>query len=350
MYNSANSPASRRAAGLVSGSRKNRESGVVRWLCAARAASREALHAAAATPRARLSLLRRSRCCTDTIMPNRKSPRVRAVPAVTRAIAILRLLSRSRTPQGLKAIAERLSIWCRARRCTLRARSLRKTLLQVDPLTKRYRLGVGMLPLARAVLENGDFPSLVRPKLDRPFEPLRRDGDRRRGAGPGQHDRRRAGPQPGAGAPPCRCREPVSRPDQRDGAMRRRVQRATAGRRSRSGFACCAGTTRRATTPGARRSIWCAGRASASIAATTIDGVTIVAVPVLGRAGYDLAHDRGRRPRQPARSCKRAGAGEAICAPLRKRSPRSSSPQLTLEVSAPAASVAQEGSERHRKR
>ena len=37
---------------------------------------------------------------------NRKSPRVRAVPAVTRAIAILRLLSRSRTPQGLKAIAE----------------------------------------------------------------------------------------------------------------------------------------------------------------------------------------------------------------------------------------------------
>ena len=27
---------------------------------------------------------------------------------------------------------------------------------------RRYRLGVGMLPLARAVLENSDFPSLVR--------------------------------------------------------------------------------------------------------------------------------------------------------------------------------------------
>ena len=39
-------------------------------------------------------------------------------------------------------------------------------LLQADPLTKRYRLGVGMLPLARAVLENSDFPNLVRPKLD----------------------------------------------------------------------------------------------------------------------------------------------------------------------------------------
>ena len=39
-------------------------------------------------------------------MPNPKSPRVRAVPAVTRAIAILRLLSRSREPMSLKAIAE----------------------------------------------------------------------------------------------------------------------------------------------------------------------------------------------------------------------------------------------------
>src|SRR5262249_24602578 len=28
------------------------------------------------------------------------------------------------------------------------------------------RLGSGMLPLARALLENGDFPSLVRPRLD----------------------------------------------------------------------------------------------------------------------------------------------------------------------------------------
>jgi DNA-binding IclR family transcriptional regulator len=39
-------------------------------------------------------------------------------------------------------------------------------LLQVDSETKLYRLGAGMLPLARAVLDNGDFPSLVRPKLE----------------------------------------------------------------------------------------------------------------------------------------------------------------------------------------
>ena len=98
-------------------------------------------------------------------MPNPKSPRVRAVPAVTRAIAILRLLSRSRTPQGLKAIAESLDLVPSTALHIVRA-LVAEDLLQVDPQTKRYRLGVGMLPLARAVLENSDFPSLVRPKLD----------------------------------------------------------------------------------------------------------------------------------------------------------------------------------------
>jgi DNA-binding IclR family transcriptional regulator len=98
-------------------------------------------------------------------MPNPKSPRVRAVPAVTRAVAILRLLSRSRTPQGLKAIAESLDLVPSTALHIARA-LVAEDLLQVDPQTKRYRLGVGMLPLARAVLENADFPSLVRPKLD----------------------------------------------------------------------------------------------------------------------------------------------------------------------------------------
>jgi len=98
-------------------------------------------------------------------MPNPRSPRVRAVPAVTRAVAILRLLSRSRTPQSLKAIAESLELVPSTALHIVRA-LVTEDLLQVDPQTKRYRLGVGMLPLARAVLENADFPSLVRPKLD----------------------------------------------------------------------------------------------------------------------------------------------------------------------------------------
>jgi DNA-binding IclR family transcriptional regulator len=87
------------------------------------------------------------------------------VPAVTRAIAILRLLSRSRAPQSLKTIADSLDLVPSTALHIVRA-LVAEELLQVDPQTKRYRLGVGMLPLARAVLENADFPSLVRPMLD----------------------------------------------------------------------------------------------------------------------------------------------------------------------------------------
>jgi DNA-binding IclR family transcriptional regulator len=110
-------------------------------------------------------LLRSGRCCTDTIMPNPKSPRVRAVPAVTRAVAILRLLSRNPAPQSLKAIADTLELVPSTALHIVRA-LLAEDLLQVDPQTKRYSLGVGMLPLARAVLDNADFPSLMRPKLE----------------------------------------------------------------------------------------------------------------------------------------------------------------------------------------
>ena len=98
-------------------------------------------------------------------MPNERAPRVRAVPAVTRAIAILRLLSHSRAPMSLKSIADELDLVPSTALHIARALVAEK-LLQVDAQTKRYRLGVGMLPLARAVLENSDFPNLVRPKLD----------------------------------------------------------------------------------------------------------------------------------------------------------------------------------------
>ena len=98
-------------------------------------------------------------------MQNERAPRVRAVPAVTRAIAMLRLLSHNRAPMSLKSIAEELGLVPSTALHIARA-LVAERLLQVDPQTKRYRLGVGMLPLARAVLENSDFPSLVRPKLD----------------------------------------------------------------------------------------------------------------------------------------------------------------------------------------
>jgi DNA-binding IclR family transcriptional regulator len=93
-------------------------------------------------------------------------PRVRAVPAVTRAIAILRLLGRNRAPMGVKAIAQALDLVPSTCLHILRA-LVSEQLVRIDPLTKRYSLGVGMLPLARAVLESSDFSSLVRPELDR---------------------------------------------------------------------------------------------------------------------------------------------------------------------------------------
>jgi DNA-binding IclR family transcriptional regulator len=94
-----------------------------------------------------------------------KTPRVRAVPAVTRSVAVLRLLSRNRTPLSLKAIAEALGLVPSTALHILRA-LVAEQLVRVDPATKQYSLGVGMLPLARAVLENSDFPNLVRPMLD----------------------------------------------------------------------------------------------------------------------------------------------------------------------------------------
>jgi DNA-binding IclR family transcriptional regulator len=87
------------------------------------------------------------------------------VPAVTRAVAILRLLSRSRVPLGLKPIAASLQLVPSTALHILRA-LVAEQLLQFEPQTKQYRLGAGMLPLARAVLDHGDFSSLVRPRLD----------------------------------------------------------------------------------------------------------------------------------------------------------------------------------------
>lgn len=94
-----------------------------------------------------------------------KAPRIREVPAVTRAIAILRLLSKSKTPLSLKEIANSLNLIPSTALHILRA-LLAEQFVKLEPQTKRYGLGVGILPFAKAVLEHSDFPGLVRPKLD----------------------------------------------------------------------------------------------------------------------------------------------------------------------------------------
>ena len=91
---------------------------------------------------------------------------MRAVPAVTRAIAILRLLGRSASPLGLKAIAQTLDLVPSTCLHVLRA-LIEEKLVKVNSYSKRYSLDVGMLPLARAVLRNSSFATLVQPELDR---------------------------------------------------------------------------------------------------------------------------------------------------------------------------------------
>jgi DNA-binding IclR family transcriptional regulator len=89
---------------------------------------------------------------------------VRAVPAVSRAIAILRLLGRTRAPVGLKAIAEALDLVPSTALHILRVLVVEE-LVKVDA-NKQYTLGMGTLALARASLESDDFPARVQLHLD----------------------------------------------------------------------------------------------------------------------------------------------------------------------------------------
>lgn len=93
-------------------------------------------------------------------------PRIREVPAVTRAVAILRLLGRGPEALTLKAISQELQMVTSTCLHILRV-LVDEGLVKVDPATKRYSLGVGMLALARSVIENNPFPTLVQPVLDR---------------------------------------------------------------------------------------------------------------------------------------------------------------------------------------
>lgn len=89
---------------------------------------------------------------------------VRAVPAVTRAVAILRLLGRAKTPMGMKAIAQALDLVPSTALHILRALVVEE-LVAVDE-QKRYRLGLGTLALARSAFERADFPSLIQQHID----------------------------------------------------------------------------------------------------------------------------------------------------------------------------------------
>lgn len=89
----------------------------------------------------------------------------RAVPAVTRSVAILRLLARSRDPLGVNAVARELGIVPSTCLHILRA-LLAEGLVAVDPASKRYLLDAGVLTLARSALRQDGFVRFAQPELD----------------------------------------------------------------------------------------------------------------------------------------------------------------------------------------
>jgi DNA-binding IclR family transcriptional regulator len=93
------------------------------------------------------------------------APRIRQVPAVSRSIAILRLLGKARAPLGVNAIAQALGLVPSTCLHILRA-LVEEKLVAFDRQTKHYRLGIGMLALARSALDSNAFPALIQRGLD----------------------------------------------------------------------------------------------------------------------------------------------------------------------------------------
>ena len=85
-------------------------------------------------------------------------------PAVARAIAVLKLLGNQREPLGVNAIARELGVVPSSCLHIMRALAA-EGLVQIDPATKQYALGLGLLTLARDMLGRNHFARLAQPEL-----------------------------------------------------------------------------------------------------------------------------------------------------------------------------------------
>ena len=97
--------------------------------------------------------------------PAPKAPRIRQVPALTRGIAILRLLGRGDEPLGVHAIARALDLVPSTCLHILRVLA-DENLVVVDPVSKKYGVAAGLVALARSALRQHTFPLVVQPELD----------------------------------------------------------------------------------------------------------------------------------------------------------------------------------------
>ena len=94
------------------------------------------------------------------------APSACQVPAVTRAVAILRLLGKNEAPLGVNAIARALGLVPSTCLHILRV-LVAEELVAFDAETKLYSLDAGILTLARSVLRRNGFSQIVQPHLDR---------------------------------------------------------------------------------------------------------------------------------------------------------------------------------------
>jgi len=88
----------------------------------------------------------------------------KSVPAVTRAVAILRFLGQAKEPMGVNPIARALGIVPSTCLHILRV-LVDEGLVRFDPVTKHHALDVGILTIARTAIQRNDFIQLVPPYL-----------------------------------------------------------------------------------------------------------------------------------------------------------------------------------------
>jgi DNA-binding IclR family transcriptional regulator len=86
-------------------------------------------------------------------------------PAISRAIAVLRLLGKSDMPLGVQAIARELGIGPSTCLYVLRT-LIDGELVSFDPATKQYALEAGVLTLARHWLKRNRFTDVAQPVID----------------------------------------------------------------------------------------------------------------------------------------------------------------------------------------
>jgi DNA-binding IclR family transcriptional regulator len=94
-----------------------------------------------------------------------KSVQDSKAPAISRAVAVLRLLGDSETPLGVNAIAQELGLAPSTCHYVLRA-LLAEELVSLDPDTKRYSQEAGILTLARRWLRRSRFGQVAQPPMD----------------------------------------------------------------------------------------------------------------------------------------------------------------------------------------